>query len=651
MFPLQATSRARLVTLAFALGLLGCLLAASSSSAASFTWTGEAAIGESKWSNPTNWEGGKAPSGTVETLTFPKLANASCAAFPFGLDCYTTENDITGLAAGAIHLESTTAETSYNITGKSLALGAGGLQKPAGYACVYAPLALTAGQSWSLDGGFLAAETVMGASANLELTLAHSATLASTCNEEFDEKADIEVGATAIVGADPSQTGAAAAQNGAIRVTRLNATDSAPVTLTHAEIRGPSTIGELSVIGGYLAGEGVSVAGSLTLDSASAFEQSDEFGFMFATEVSGSVSLGSSELILVGYAASEGKLVCPEPKPGEVFTLIAATGTISGTFAGVPNGGTVEFRCVGTHPKARIEYTAHAVTATIAGAPPAQAPTNTGLPVASGGAAPGQTLSCSTGSWTGNPAPVFTYVWLRNGAAIGGATGSAYVVQTGDEGSTLSCQVTATNSAGSAKAVSGGVSIPTPGPVPILGVQAIAGPHSGTVLVRTKISKAFVALTEGPVRVGSEVDATNGRVTLTFATPGGGIQTTELYGGRFLVTQSANGIVIFTLSLPLTGCKRMKLPHGVIANVSRVPHGPKTKVRHLWVTETGGNWGTVGRFVSTSVQGTTWLTQDECTRSQVKVTAGKVKVTDLVRKKTKTISAGGHYTANAKRKH
>jgi hypothetical protein len=58
------------------------------------------------------------------------------------------------------------------------------------------------------------------------------------------------------------------------------------------------------------------------------------------------------------------------------------------------------------------------------------------------------------------------------------------------------------------------------------------------------------------------------------------------------------------------------------------------------VSEKGGRWGTNGRFVSTSVEGTTWLTVDECARSQVKVTAGKVSVRDLVRRKTKTLLAG-----------
>lgn len=49
--------------------------------------------------------------------------------------------------------------------------------------------------------------------------------------------------------------------------------------------------------------------------------------------------------------------------------------------------------------------------------------------------------------------------------------------------------------------------------------------------------------------------------------------------------------------------------------------------------------------MSTTVEGTRWLTLDECDRSEVEVAAGRVKVHDLVNDKTKVISAGQTYTA------
>ncbi|MGB8840493.1 MAG: hypothetical protein WCC64_05445, partial [Aliidongia sp.] len=93
------------------------------------------------------------------------------------------------------------------------------------------------------------------------------------------------------------------------------------------------------------------------------------------------------------------------------------------------------------------------------GTPPA-APVNTGPPVLSGTPVVGDTLSCSNGSWTGSPAPVFAYEWLRDGAAIVAADGDTYVVQAADEGSGLVCEVTAANNMGWESARSAALQIP-----------------------------------------------------------------------------------------------------------------------------------------------------------------------------------------------
>jgi hypothetical protein len=95
-----------------------------------------------------------------------------------------------------------------------------------------------------------------------------------------------------------------------------------------------------------------------------------------------------------------------------------------------------------------------------------KAPFNTAAPVASGTPAVGQTLSCTTGSWTGSPAPTFTYSWLRDGVPITGATASTYVVQVADQGNGLTCKVTGTNKSGSAAAVSNTLIVPVPPPPP-----------------------------------------------------------------------------------------------------------------------------------------------------------------------------------------
>jgi lysophospholipase L1-like esterase len=92
-------------------------------------------------------------------------------------------------------------------------------------------------------------------------------------------------------------------------------------------------------------------------------------------------------------------------------------------------------------------------------------PVNTVAPAISGTEAEGETLTCSTGTWTGTPAPTYAYQWYRaitsggsivtsgglfTGVAISGATASTYELVTDDVGELLYCEVTATNASGSA---------------------------------------------------------------------------------------------------------------------------------------------------------------------------------------------------------
>ena len=91
-----------------------------------------------------------------------------------------------------------------------------------------------------------------------------------------------------------------------------------------------------------------------------------------------------------------------------------------------------------------------------------KAPINTVAPVVSGTPAVGQTLSCTTGSWTGTPTPTFTYSWLRDGVAIPGATTDIYPVQALDQGNGLTCKITASNKSGIVAALSNTLIVPVP---------------------------------------------------------------------------------------------------------------------------------------------------------------------------------------------
>ncbi len=89
------------------------------------------------------------------------------------------------------------------------------------------------------------------------------------------------------------------------------------------------------------------------------------------------------------------------------------------------------------------------------------APKDTAPPVITGPASAGHTLRCSTGTWANAPTG-YAYQWYRDGTPLAGASASTYTLKTLDEGTTLTCVVTAFNAAGQASATSNAVTIPIP---------------------------------------------------------------------------------------------------------------------------------------------------------------------------------------------
>ncbi|MCP9485244.1 MAG: hypothetical protein MSC30_05260 [Gaiellaceae bacterium MAG52_C11] len=90
-----------------------------------------------------------------------------------------------------------------------------------------------------------------------------------------------------------------------------------------------------------------------------------------------------------------------------------------------------------------------------AGAP--SAPVNSSPPVVSGTAQQGQTLTATTGIWSGTAPISFTYRWQRcnpDCVDVAGATASSYPVVAADVGASLRVGVTGTNSVGSSEAFS-----------------------------------------------------------------------------------------------------------------------------------------------------------------------------------------------------
>lgn len=71
----------------------------------------------------------------------------------------------------------------------------------------------------------------------------------------------------------------------------------------------------------------------------------------------------------------------------------------------------------------------------------------------------GNTISFTTGAWDGNPVPVLTYQWLRNGGDITGETNDTYLTVSADLNQLVSVKVIATNSQGTTFEVSNAVTI------------------------------------------------------------------------------------------------------------------------------------------------------------------------------------------------
>jgi hypothetical protein len=188
---------------------------------------------------------------------------------------------------------------------------------------------------------------------------------------------------------------------------------------------------------------------------------------------------------------------------------------------------------------------------------------------------------------------------------------------------------------------------------PVVGSSEAASVTSGSILIKRPGARTFTRLTGAElIPNGSQIDATNGHVTLMVASGTPGVtHSVELWGGRFILDQTAGTKprTTFTLSLPLTGCVPVVGAARAAAAARHAKKPTKPRKRHVWASDHGGQFDTRGQYVSTSVQGTTWVTADTCTTSTVKVAQGVVIVHDIPRRRTVTLHTGQSYTARKSR--
>jgi hypothetical protein len=163
---------------------------------------------------------------------------------------------------------------------------------------------------------------------------------------------------------------------------------------------------------------------------------------------------------------------------------------------------------------------------------------------------------------------------------------------------------------------------------------------SGTVLIQVPPSKQFKQLKKGDViPIGSVVDATKGRVRITIALPNAKLQSTDFFQGIFKVTQAKAGVATMVLrGGSFKSCARAARS-GAVAAKAKV-------IRQLW-GEGAGKFRTKGRYATASIRGTTWDTIDRCDGTLIRVTKGRIVVTDLKKHKNVTLKAGQTYLAKA----
>jgi hypothetical protein len=200
------------------------------------------------------------------------------------------------------------------------------------------------------------------------------------------------------------------------------------------------------------------------------------------------------------------------------------------------------------------------------------APTNNTLPVVDGTPTVGETLTSTTGTWSGYPAPSFQYQWVRGASTnISGATSSSYQLTDAEFNTTVKCRVTATNTAGSANATSAATATIAAGaPQAPTGVTAVPGNAQATV------SFSAPAITGGSPITGYTVTSNPGGFTSS------GLSLSQT------VTGLTNGI---SYSFTVTATNAIGTGPASTASTPVTPSTAPSTVEYLVVAGGGGGGG------------------------------------------------------------
>jgi hypothetical protein len=131
-------------------------------------------------------------------------------------------------------------------------------------------------------------------------------------------------------------------------------------------------------------------------------------------------------------------------------------------------------------------------------------------------AAIGSKISVEAGTWSGTPVPELTYQWLLDGVEIAGAVEVSYLPLASEDGNLLACRVTASNSAGTAQAVSSAAEVRHATPLAAGGLaDLLLDAGSGPVTVAAGAEFSGENLVFSVTGAGVEIDSTTGLVTIS----------------------------------------------------------------------------------------------------------------------------------------
>jgi hypothetical protein len=181
------------------------------------------------------------------------------------------------------------------------------------------------------------------------------------------------------------------------------------------------------------------------------------------------------------------------------------------------------------------------------------------------------------------------------------------------------------------------VAVPAaPPPTPQVGKSAAVYAMSGTVTVACGGGKAMVLGSGQLVTTGCAINATQGSITLTFATPQG-VKTATFSGGSFQLTQAPSGAVEITLVTP---------PVHRSPGASAARPAVSTRPGHLWVTVHKGRYSVRGcNSVATVRRSAKWETIETSGGTRTVVKRGEVSVRNLRHRMSVLVHAGHSYLA------